>query len=189
VDAGVRIAIDLGPKSVKDLSLGASVAVDGVCLTVSAIQGHTAYFDVIPESLSRTSLGKLQVGDLVNIERSLCLGAEIGGHLLSGHIMGQASIAQIEHRDASYIMHLSVPQDWMAWIFPKGYIALDGASLTVVDVYPEGRFTVHLIPETLRLTGLGDKREGDAVNIEIDSQTQVIVATVERVLAQRERRE
>lgn len=160
--------------------MGASVAVDGVCLTVVAIEQRCVAFDVIEETLRRTTLGSLRPGDEVNIERSLKFGDEVGGHLLSGHVMGTARIEEVRQGNCQQEVWFGCPPEWMEAILPKGYIAIDGASLTVVDV-EVGRFSVHLIPETLRVTTLGNKGVGDLVNIEFDLQTQAIVATVKRL--------
>lgn len=174
---GLYFSVLLNPTLAQDLSIGASIAVDGVCLTVVKIAGEEVFFEVIFETLQKTTLHSLQKGHLVNIERSLRMGEEIGGHLLSGHIMAQATIQTIQDN----IRTLSIDHQLVKYILPKGYIALDGTSLTVVNVDPKGTFTVHLIPETLRVTSWGRKKEGDLVNVEIDSQTQAIVDTVERI--------
>lgn len=173
----LHLSVLLNTQLIHDLNVGASIAVDGVCLTVVKITGEEVFFDVIFETLQKTTLGFLRKGDLVNVERSLRMGEEIGGHLLSGHIIAKAMIQQINGN----IITLSMESQWMKYLFPKGYIALDGISLTLVDVYPEGAFTVHLIPETLRGTCWEFKKEGDFINVEIDSQTQTIVDTVERI--------
>jgi len=159
------------PQFCDGLQIGASVAVDGVCLTVVSLYNGEITFDVIPETLKKTTLDDLFTGRVVGCERSLRMGDEIGGHLLSGHVWGVASIHKIECN----VMTIACPQEWMRYILPKGFIALDGASLTVVDVSEAGFFTVHLIPETLRMTALGLKKEGNSVNLEIDSRTQAMI--------------
>lgn len=171
------------------ISIGASVAVDGVCQTVKTIQhcaeapGYTLLgFDAITETLNKTTLSDLHKNQQVSLERSARLGDEIGGHLLSGHVNGTATITHITQTDADYILQMQVPADWMHCIFSKGFIAIDGSSLTVVETQTSGLFTVHLIPETLNRTLLGKKQAGDRVNIELDQQTQIIVNTVERLL-------
>ena len=114
------------------------------------------------------------------------VGDEIGGHDVAGHVIGTGEIVEA-HRDGNVCgLRIAVPRAWMRFILEKGFIAVDGASLTVGEVDPTGRFAVHLIPETLRLTQLGEKRVGDRVNIELDARTVAIVETVERVMAQRE---
>ena len=164
-----------------NLAIGASVAVDGACLTAIHIDGLHVNFDVIPETLQRTTLGGLQVGHSVNIERSLKFGDEIGGHLLSGHIMSTGIVRSVQENGEGIDVHILVPSDVQKYVMEKGYIAIDGISLTIGSVN-EGVFSLHIIPETLRLTTLGSKAVGDAVNLEIDSATQAIVSTVERVL-------
>jgi len=168
------------------LELGASVAHNGCCLTVTAIEGDRVSFDLIKETLRITNLGVLQVGDKVNIERAAKFSDEIGGHLMSGHIMTTAEICKIIQSENNREVWFR-PQDagQIKYILRKGYIGIDGISLTVGDV-TKTKFCVHLIPETLERTTLGSKKLGHKVNIEIDPQTQAIVDTVERVMAQRE---
>ena len=169
--------------NVENLAIGASVAINGVCLTATKIEHQEVHFDVFQETLTRTTLGELETGHQVNVERSLVFGDEIGGHLLSGHIMGTGLIQSIN--DMGEVMDLSVlvPKDMRKYILEKGYIGVDDISLTVGEV-DQGCFSLHIIPETLRLTTLGAHEIGDAVNLEIDSTTQTIVATVERYLSQ-----
>ncbi|NGX42922.1 MAG: Riboflavin synthase [Chlamydiae bacterium] len=176
----LRYAVKLPKEWLEGLALGGSISVDGICQTVVKIEGDKVYFDAIQETINRTTIKNLKVGGKVNIERSLKVGDEIGGHMLSGHVFGVATIKEIRKTTNNVEMWFCCPAEWMKYILPKGYIAVDGASLTVVDVEPEGKFSVHLIPETLRLTTLGLKEEGGLVNIEFDAQTQAIVDTVER---------
>jgi riboflavin synthase len=126
------------------------------------------------------------VGARVAVERSARVGDEIGGHVVSGHVIGTGEIVDAVHRDNVFDLRVSVPSHWMRCILAKGFVAVDGSSLTVGEVEPEGRFSVHLIPETLRLTNLGRKRVGDRVNVELDSRTVAIVETVERIMDERE---
>ena len=165
------------------LQRGASVAVHGVCLTATDIDGPCVHFDVIPETLERTTLSSLREGSMVNIERSLKMGDELGGHLLSGHIMATGTVEQRTAVGEGVDLNIGVPAELMKYINEKGYIALNGASLTVGTVI-DRTFTVHLIPETLRLTTFGSSQVGDGINIEIDAMTQTVVATVERILKQ-----
>ncbi len=176
------LTIDL--PNTQDLNTGASVSVDGVCLTAVSIQGQKVCFDVITETLTRTTLGQLTVGQQVNIERSLKFGDEIGGHLLSGHIMATGIVHSKTKRGEGFDFTIRIPEDIRKYVMEKGYIAVDGISLTIGEVR-EGVFSLHIIPETLRLTTLLSKEVGDAVNLEIDSTTQTIVATVERVLEEK----
>jgi riboflavin synthase len=175
-----KIAFDNG--LLNNLIIGASVAVDGVCLTVTTIENNQVSFDAMQETLNKTTLGLLNAGDKVNIERSAKQGDEIGGHLLSGHVEGTAKIINITESENNYVLDFSCPAAWMKYILPKGFIAINGASLTIVNTEIAGGFSVHLIPETLRATTFGQKQLGDTVNIEIECQTKVIVTTVERYL-------
>jgi riboflavin synthase len=165
------------------LQIGASVAIDGVCLTVTTLLGDdAAAFDVMQQSLALTTLASLSPGSRINAERAARDGAEIGGHPLSGHIDFMARVVQVRRPENNHVLRFEVPAPWMRYVFAKGYIAVNGASLTVAEAGREagggGWFEVWLIPETLRLTTFADKAEGSAVNIEIERQTQVFVDTV-----------
>jgi riboflavin synthase len=177
-----RLQIDLGPLA-DGLLTGASVSVNGTCLTATSIAGGQAGFDVIRESMARTNLGSLLAGDLVNVERSLKFGDEIGGHVLSGHVADVATVAQIDTGANERTIWFDVPPETLQFLFHKGFVALDGASLTIAAVdRPRCRISVSLIPETIARTTLGRVVVGDRVNLEIDAQTQAVVATVERLL-------
>ncbi len=172
------------------LEIGASVACDGVCLTVTALPGpDQAEFDVMQQSLRLTTLAELKPGSRLNVERAARDGAEIGGHPLSGHVDFQASIAQIRRPENNHVLRIAVPAPWMRYVFAKGYIAINGASLTVAEAQREpggaGWFEVWLIPETLRMTSFGEKDVGAALNIEIERQTQVFVDTVRDAIEER----
>jgi riboflavin synthase len=164
------------------LQIGASVAVDGVCLTVTSLHDGAADFDAMQQTLALTTLGALALGDAVNIERAAAQAAEVGGHPLSGHIDLRAALSAVREPENNRVWRIAVPAPWMRYVFAKGYIAVDGASLTVAEAAREpddaGWFEVWLIPETLRMTTFGAKRVGATLNIEIDRQTQVIVDTV-----------
>ena len=167
----------------EQLQIGASVAVDGVCLTVTAIDDADVSFDVMQETLSLTALGQLSVGDNVNIERSAKQGVEVGGHIISGHVDGCAEVIAIETPENNYVVSYRIGPEKMKYIFNKGFISLNGCSLTVAGVdKTAGEFTVCYIPETLRVTTHGEKEVGSLINVEIDRQTQVIVDTVENFL-------
>ena len=166
------------------LAIGASVANNGVCLTVTQVVDDRVFFDVVEETLRLTNLTNLSIGQSVNVERSLTFGSEIGGHILSGHIHTKAKVIDISHTEQHYDLTLGIEPKWMDYIFYKGFVGVNGCSLTVGEVSDSG-FKLHLIPETLKLTNLSLCKVGDELNIEIDSQTQVIVDTVERVLARR----
>jgi len=169
------------------LEIGASVSVDGVCLTVTERVGEdAANFDVMQQSLSLTTLDTLKVGSRINVERAARDGAEIGGHPLSGHVDFQAVLAGVRNPENNHVMRIAVPGPWMRYIFAKGYIAINGASLTVSDANKaEGWFEVWLIPETLRMTTFGEKGVGASLNIEIERSTQVMVDTVRDAVDER----
>ncbi len=168
------------------LEIGASVSIDGVCLTVTKISSPTrASFDVMMQSLNITTLGLYETGHKVNIERAAKDGAEIGGHPLSGHVDCTATISKVETFDGNKVIRFDVPTAFMRYIFAKGYIAVNGCSLTVSEASrPENWFEVWLIPETRRITNFEDKREGDKVNIEIERGTQVVVDTIRDTVAE-----
>ncbi len=165
------------------LTLGASVALDGVCLTVVAIENDLVFFDVMRETLNLTTLGELDKGAKVNIERSAKQGAEIGGHPISGHVDGTVKVVSIDEPPNNYFVCYEIPGPFFKYFFRKGFIALNGCSLTIADVdKATSTFQVCYIPETLRNTTHGMKKIGERVNFEIDRQTQVIVDTVESIL-------
>ena len=167
--------------STEGLAIGASISIDGVCLTATEFAEGIVSFDVIPETFEKTTPGELEVGGLVNVERSLRYGDEVGGHLLSGHIIGRGIISKADAVGDGAQYTILSPPDVRKYIVSKGYVGIDGISLTIGDVHDDG-FDLHLIPETLRLTTLGEKQIGDAVNLEIDSTTMMIVETVERMM-------
>lgn len=166
------------------IELGASIAHNGCCLTVTEVKGDLVAFDLMAETLRLTNLGALQVGDRVNVERAAKFGDEIGGHAMSGHIMCLARVEEVIRTPNNCTVWFSLPAEFARYVFAKGYIGIDGCSLTIGTV-EANRFCVHLIPETLERTIIQFRQPGDAINIEIDPQTQAIVDTVERVLAQR----
>lgn len=172
------------------LAVGASVAVDGVCLTVTRLDAEgQASFDVMQQSLGLTTLAALREGHAVNVERAARDGAEIGGHPLSGHVDFMATLVELRRPENNHVLRLEVPAPWMRYVFAKGYIAVNGASLTVAECGKQpggaGWFEVWLIPETVRMTTFGQKVVGDRVNIEIERQTQVFVDTVREAIEER----
>ena len=183
---GIR-RLQVRPPTGRDqgLETGASVAINGVCLTVVGWDQHGVEFDVIDETLRLTNLGDLKVGHVVNVERAACFGDEIGGHVLSGHIHGRAQVTEVVETDANLAVWWAVPEALKKYVLPKGYVSLNGCSLTVGDTERDEQLSIHLIPETRELTTFGRVTVGDSLNLEIDSQTQAIVDTVERVLEQR----
>lgn len=176
--------VQLPAELLPGLELGASVAHNGCCLTVTAIDGPQVSFDLMQETLRVTNLGQLEVGDSVNLERAARFGDDIGGHAMSGHIMAMSTLLERQASETNTTLWFALPENLAKYVFTKGYIGIDGISLTLGAVQPD-RFAVHLIPETLARTNLGHIEEGARVNIEIDPQTQAIVDTVERVMAGR----
>ncbi|MEL4178809.1 riboflavin synthase subunit alpha [Roseateles sp. PN1] len=185
---GLRsFTLAFAPGFCEGLEIGASVACDGVCLTVTRlVDANQAEFDVMQQSLALTTLAGLQLGSRINVERAARDGAEIGGHPLSGHVDFMATLASIRRPENNHVLRIQVPAPWMRYIFSKGYIAINGASLTVAEADRKaGWFEVWLIPETLRATTFGEKAEGAALNIEIERQTQVFVDTVRDALEEK----
>lgn len=184
-----RIRLEWPEAFAHGLAVGASVAVDGVCLTVTALHGvQAADFDVMQQTLDLTTLGALARGSAVNVERAARDGAEIGGHPLSGHVDFRARLLELRQPENNHVLKLEVPAPWIRYVFAKGYIAVNGASLTVAEAarQPDGSgwFEVWLIPETLRMTTFADKAVGDALNVEIERSTQVTVDSVRDAVAE-----
>ena len=180
----IDYTVTLNADIVKKLKIGSSVNIDGVCQSVSNINELEISFTAIDETLRLTTLSDLFEGRLVSVEPSLCFGDEVGGHLMAGHISGTAEIAKIEQNHDNLSLTLQCPAEWMKYILPKGFIGVDGSSLTIGQTQdnpanPHGQFTLHLIPETLHVTNFDRKQIGDRVNIELDQQTVAIVNTVE----------
>jgi len=170
VRAGARLEIE-AVKVAGDAEPGASIAVNGVCLTVvdraPSGEGTVLGFDVSDETLRRSSLGELAPGDAVNLERPATLLQRLGGHLVQGHVDAVGRVAAIDHADVGVEMRFEVPPDLGGYLVEKGSVAVDGVSLTVAAVDGAG-FAVALIPFTLEATNLGSKRVGDPVNVEVD---------------------
>ncbi|MFP3019754.1 MAG: riboflavin synthase subunit alpha [Arsenophonus sp.] len=171
------------------LETGTSVANNGCCLSVTNINGNMVNFDLIKETLRLTNLGSLKIGDMINLERSVKYGDEISGHIISGHIIDTAEIAKIFKTENNLQIFFYVNnKQLMKYILYKGFIGVDGISLTVGDVLNDS-FCVHLIPETIARTTIAKKRLGEKVNIEIDSHTKAVVDSIERVMAQKYNKE
>ncbi|MEZ8823837.1 riboflavin synthase subunit alpha [Vibrio amylolyticus] len=168
----------------KGLTIGASVAHNGCCLTVTHIQQDQVTFDLMQATLKLTNLGNVNVGDRVNVERAARFGDEIGGHSMSGHISLTAEVDEVIKTPNNRTIWFKIAPEAMKYVLEKGYIGLDGCSLTIGEVEAD-RFNVHLIPETLTRTLFGERKVGDHINVEFDPQTQAIVNTVERVLAKK----
>jgi len=173
VPAGRRLSIQV-PSEWTDVAPGASIAVNGTCLTVAARGTATLEFDVVTETLDRTTLGESAPGDRVNLERSLRIGDRLDGHFVQGHIEGTAIITRILSSPREWVVWLTAPESLRSCIVPKGGVALEGVSLTIADVR-DGEFSVALIPTTLQRTTWDQRRIGDRVNIETDIITRTVV--------------
>lgn len=165
---------------VSDLPIGSSVAVDGVCLTVVEVDGDALQVDVVPETMSRTTLGRLGVGDPVNLERAMAASGRFDGHVVQGHVDGVGSISSISAHGDDVRFGVECPPDLLRYVVEKGSITVSGVSLTVAALGPDG-FEVALIPHTLAVTSLGRREAGDAVNLEVD----ILAKYVERLLEAR----
>ena len=176
----VRLHVDAGSLVLDDVKLGDSISVSGVCLTAVEIDGAVFTVDVSTETLARTTLGALRDGDPVNLEKAMRLSDRLGGHLVAGHIDGVGRVISIESDARSQRWLFEVPPALARYLAPKGSICIDGVSLTVNEV--DGRrFGVNLIPHTIDVTTLGDRKVGDAVNVEVD----LVARYVERLFAER----
>lgn len=184
-----RLTIQFPRGALAHVSQGASIAINGVCLTVTAhgnngrngeLAEDMATFDAISETLQKTNLGELETGDQVNFERAAKIGDEIGGHLMSGHIICTAPVIERISSEANTCLRFKLPETIAEYILEKGFVGLNGCSLTLADV-TQDEFSVYLIPETLEATTFGQSKQGDMVNLEVDPQTQTIVETVKKL--------
>jgi len=180
IEGGRKLRIQLDDLS-ETLKHGASVAVNGVCLTAVKISHGWAEFDIIQETLNRSNLGAIKSGDSVNVERACSYGDEVGGHHVSGHVDCIGIIKKIYNSPNNCDFVISCDKQWLAFLIPKGWVTVDGVSLTIVDV-GENWFSVSLIPETLEQTILGLKTEGKNANLEFDYTVKVIVNTIKRMM-------
>lgn len=172
VSDGLQLVLELGDVA-EGLELGASVAVNGACLTAARIDGAAVTFDVVSETVGRTTLGQLHPGDGVNVERSLRVGSAIDGHFVQGHVDGMARISRIE-TGGEWKLWCEPPGELMRYMVPKGSVAIDGISLTLVDV-TDREISVAVIPTTLDRTTLGRRHVGDPVNVETDLIARIVV--------------
>jgi len=176
---GFRLTLR-APSIALEAQLGDSVAVNGCCLTVAAKQDGLLRFDLLQETLSRTSLGGVQPGGCVNLERALAAGGRLGGHFVQGHVDCTAEILALEHKGADVRLEVALPAAGARYLVEKGSIAVDGISLTVAELR-QGSFVLWIIPHTLGHTNLGRCRVGEKVNLEYD----LLAKYVERMLAHR----
>lgn len=179
-DVGAILALSPAKLPIADIRPGDSIAVSGVCLTVTSLADQCLYFDLSVETLARTILGGLMPGSYVNLEKALLANGRLGGHLVTGHIDGKGQVVNIESRGESISMRLAVEHDLTKYLAEKGSICVDGVSLTVSSV-DDKEFTLHLIPHTLAETTLKNLQVGDYVNIEVD----IVARYLERLLAAR----
>ena len=168
----------------KNLKRGASVAVNGVCLTAKKGATDLLEFDVITETLEKTNFKLLSKGNKVNLERSMKADTEIGGHLVSGHIHGVGIIKSINDRGQTKDLRIQPPASLMEYLFYKGYVGLNGCSLTIGKVF-KSSFNIHLIPETIKVTNFQKMKKGDLINIEIDQTTINTVETIKKIMLER----
>ena len=178
----IRIHISSPQNFNKGLKKGASISVNGVCLTSKDNGNKNLKFDVIEETLLKTNLKHISKGDIVNLERSIKASSEIGGHLMSGHIHFTGEVKKIFEKENTKDMKISISREYSDYIIEKGYIGINGCSLTIGRFF-KNQFNIHLIPETLKITNLDKLEEKDLVNIEIDQTTIAIVDTVKKTLA------
>lgn len=181
-NGAMRLRIETGD-FLAGCRVGSSVAVDGVCLTLVQTAGGEVEVDVVPETLARTTLGELAPGRLVNLEGALRLGDRLDGHLVQGHVDGVGVVADVGPEGAGRRLRIAVSEALTPYLVEKGSVAVDGVSLTVAGL-GEGWFEVALIPHTLEVTVLGDRRPGDRVNLEVD----LFAKYAERLLQRREAR-
>ena len=193
VEDSARLTVE-APTVTQDVSLGDSVSVNGCCLTVAAVHGSTFTADLMAETLTRTTLGSQAPGDPVNLERALRASDRLGGHIVQGHVDATAEVLDHHHGEHWDLLRIGLPQEIARYVAVKGSVALDGVSLTVVDVVDASNtldvapvpgagasLSVGLIPETLRRTTLGSRRPGERVNLEVD----VLAKYAERLLGAR----
>jgi riboflavin synthase len=178
--ASARLTVR-GPRLTSDAAHGASIAVNGVCLTVAGQDGDRFTVDVMAETLTHTALSDLAPGAPVNLERAMPADGRFGGHVVQGHVDGTAEVVSRQPGDRWEVVTFTLPDDLARYVVHKGSVTVDGVSLTVSDV-TEATFSVSLIPTTLELTTLGRRRVGERVNLEVD----VIAKYVERLLATKE---
>ncbi len=181
-DAGISLKVQADKTFLEGIEVGASIAVNGVCLTVVTFDESSVSFDVIPETLRVTNLEDLSVNANVNLERSLKFGDEVGGHILSGHISCKAP-GELVKTESETELVIKCPGEWINYILLKGYVSINGASLTVAKISDES-FSVFLIPETLHATNLSEVESGDLLNIEVDQATYAAVKAAESRIEQ-----
>jgi len=176
VGEAVRLTIE-ATEVPRDVRISDSVAVNGVCLTVTDVEPTSVSFDVIPETLSKTSIGRLVIGSPVNLERALRVGDRLGGHFVQGHVDATGEVIAVYTEGEWYMITVRAPEEVRPYLIPHGSISIDGVSLTVARLSGD-EFSVALIPHTLKLTNLGDKKPGDIVNLEGDMIGKYVVSLI-----------
>ena len=179
-DYGYKLSVKVPVYFTKKIKKGDSVAVNGVCLTVTGFKKDLMEFDVVHESIKLTNISERLSLIPFNLERSLKIGDEVGGHFVSGHVHNVAEIISFEDKNER-ILKIKIPSNLKGYIFKKGYVSINGISLTVVKV-TNNFFTISIIPETLSKTNLSFLKKGDLVNVEADQQTISIVETVKNLI-------
>ena len=180
----ITYAVQFNKTLLNQLEIGASICIDGVCQTVVKINRDDVTFQAMAETLQKTTLNELYIKRKVSVEKSLRYGDVVGGHEMAGHVIGTAEIVAVKSAENNLTLTLCCPKEWFKYIFTKGFISIDGSSLTIGEIHLDAcAFTIYLIPETLRVTNFGNKKVGDKVNIELDFKIQAIVKTVERFLS------
>jgi riboflavin synthase len=178
-EAAIRLCLE-APQTAAQVAIGDSVAVNGVCLTAVAVEDGTLAFDAVPETLRRSSLGRLETGAEVNVEPALRVGEALGGHYVQGHVDGVGHVRSVETEGADVVVRVDAPPELLRYLVEKGSVTVEGVSLTVAGVDERG-FSVALIPHTLAETTLDALAAGDPVNLEVD----VLAKYVERLVAPR----
>jgi len=180
----MQLTVDLG-KLADETKVGDSIAINGTCLTVAQLTANVAVFDVSPETLRKSALGKLKAGSQVNVERAVKAGDRLGGHIIAGHIDGTATIAAVHKQDKVWNIKFSAPSELLDQMVVKGSVAVDGVSLTIASL-DKGSFGAAIIPETLKKTTLGKIKIGDSVNIETDMIVKIIKKQLDKILPQKQ---
>ncbi len=180
----MQLTVDLG-KLADETKVGDSIAINGTCLTVAQLTANVAVFDVSPETLRKSALGKLKAGSQVNVERAVKAGDRLGGHIVAGHIDGTATIAAVHKQDKVWNIKFSAPSELLDQMVVKGSVAVDGISLTIASL-DKGSFGAAIIPETLKKTTLGQTKIGDSVNVETDIIVKIIKKQLDKILPQKQ---
>lgn len=183
IDGYKKIKILCTEEFLHNIKVGASVSVNGTCFTVTSYGVCDFLIDAVNATLEITNIDHLKKGDRVNLERSSVIGAEVGGHLISGHIYGVGKILEINKKEGHSSLWIEIQDEILKYISEKGFLAVNGASLTIEKINSKNNTVkINLIPETIKKTNIFDYKEGDLLNIEIDNQTKVIVDTIQRIL-------